>query len=523
MAEHDVPGAAFQQRAKKRQKAIPRLATLDWLHGLHSALDDGLPHKGLSAFKVPPKAFDEDETPDYNVENIPLLTLGTDEESKQRTAFHFLRDQGFSCLLLKPIHHRRHNDNGLAFGEAGWSSILKKASIIGNCVFGPMLSSTFMSDFRDVSVDIAATVGPDDATFLLVWPWICRSRDWHRDEEINRAARQRFLTELPAEAVAFKKQTKGSKSKWNSLLTQQEEGRTGNPVKFYLLLHMALQKGWISSYEDLWKQAHVPALVKSLASVFEMKANQKKAGKPNKKASLPSSAPASSTDPIAITPATAPAEPSAMATDPWFGSVNTLHTVLKLLADPDAVLKQDVSVHVASATMKAHHHDTTEVKSPEETRAYYVRQAMWGFMPELHGIVGALYRINDLRKLGMMVAFPPSEAGMQLDDPKVARDDQIAQMVWRGVTALLKYHGSSKLFHVSSVPGMWAGLLSESAEERSAAMTRWKATWCSYAAVKEHDTLFELAARHACDCRAAHDLARMCRTSNWEVVQRVQD
>lgn len=75
-AADGAPSAETQQKAKKRNKTIPKLATSDWLHALHTTLDVGLPHGGLKAFHVPPMRFDEDESPSYKVEQTPLLTIG---------------------------------------------------------------------------------------------------------------------------------------------------------------------------------------------------------------------------------------------------------------------------------------------------------------------------------------------------------------------------------------------------------------------------------------------------------------
>lgn len=96
-----------QQLRKKRAKAIPHLATLDWLRAIDNSLRCGLGGNVLATFKVAPEPFDARESEASSVDCVPLLVLGMDSESKQRSGFFYMRSLGFSVVMLQPLHHRK--------------------------------------------------------------------------------------------------------------------------------------------------------------------------------------------------------------------------------------------------------------------------------------------------------------------------------------------------------------------------------------------------------------------------------
>lgn len=183
-----MPSAENQQRKVKKLKTSPKLATSDWLHALHTSLDIGLPHGGLAKFLPEQRAFDEPERDSFKVENVPLLTIGADQEAKQRTGIFYLISRGFSVTSLQPIHHRRNNDLNLAFQAAGFASVLKRCVIKANAAYGPFGTGLFMSDLRDASVDVSNNLDPNHPLVAAMWPRICKdfSVSWPLPLRFNR-------------------------------------------------------------------------------------------------------------------------------------------------------------------------------------------------------------------------------------------------------------------------------------------------------------------------------------------------
>ena len=174
------------------------------------------PRKGkhlVQAYLPENQSFDAEETDTFDASATPLLCIGCDEESKQRSGFHFLRHRGFSVLLFPPIQHRRHNDTNGALKRAGLENLLKKSMIVGNCVYGPYVRGLFHNDLREISVDLSRNLSPNDPVLLACWQRICLSQGWTRDEDTNEQARRKFLDDLPSLPVCMQKGVKASTSK----------------------------------------------------------------------------------------------------------------------------------------------------------------------------------------------------------------------------------------------------------------------------------------------------------------------
>lgn len=372
----EKPSAEQQQRQRKRQKTIPKLATSDWLHALHTTLDIGLPHGGLRPFLPEARAFDEDETDSFKVEDIPLLTIGSDQEGKQRTGSYYLLHRGFSMVLLQPIHHRRNNDLSLAFEAAGFSSLLRRCMIKANVAYGPFCTGLFMSDLRDASVDISENMSYHHPLLMTLWPRIVRDKTLVLPEEVDERGRRRFLLELPCSPAAATKGIKCSYNKWMSILDAVEYGDAHNGEKLLILLYLGLQKGWISSYEDLWDEARCPKIVNEMSKAFaylqpapKAQARPKRAAAtsdPPCASSSSSSAPSRPAGGESATGGTSGGDGARPGPDPKDirqGTVNTVHVVLRLLANPDEEMKSRVALMVADPVRQAHKDDIHSVRS----------------------------------------------------------------------------------------------------------------------------------------------------------------
>lgn len=106
---------------------------------------------------------------------------------------------------------------------------------------------------------------------------------------------------------------------------------------------------------------------------------------------------------------------------------------------------------------------------------------------------------------------------------QVVSDDSIAAMIWRLTRNILKQRSLSMLWHVSCCVGVWAGFLPDQEAQRAEAMNNFRGLWESYLECKGSriPDMQAAAERHSCDCRAAQDMARLCKSSGWVVDERV--
>lgn len=354
-------------------------------------------------------------------------------------------------------------------------------------------------------------------------------------EEVGEEGRASFLRSLPASPVAATKGIKCSYKKWMSVLDTVEYGDAHNSTKMLLLLYLGLQKGWIESYEDLWEPSKCPKIIQSMAKAFGGNTAEKR--KRGGRAEAPgggSGALASAAAPGATGSAAASSSSSAAAApakggeedkEARKGAANTLHVVLRLLANPDEEAKSRVALMAADAVRMAHKKDIRDVRSAASTRDFYAKMSLWGFMGELKGVVQSLQNFSKMEGLGMTTEFPPSLLAMSITAPKVKHDDLMAELVWRLVKSILKFRGMSCLWFVSSCPGMWGAFLSADGADRQIAMDRFKEHWEAYSVCKSSNLLALKAAaeRHPCNSRCAHDMARLCKSAGWQTDARVQE
>jgi hypothetical protein len=115
--------------------------------------------------------------------------------------------------------------------------------------------------------------------------------------------------------------------------------------------------------------------------------------------------------------------------------VNTLHAVLRLLADPDEELKARVVMLVTNAIRLQHKQDIHDVRSVDGVRSYYISMADWGFMPEIVGTLAALDDLKGMARAGMTASFPPSLKSMALTDMKACV--VLVLLFWRSAQELV--------------------------------------------------------------------------------------
>lgn len=87
----------------------------------------------------------------------------------------------------------------------------------------------------------------------MLWPRICAERCFFDPSETDFSARQRYLQKLSTSRVATTKGPRASNMRWLSILDAIRYADEENTTKLFLLLYHAIQKQWITSYEDIWK------------------------------------------------------------------------------------------------------------------------------------------------------------------------------------------------------------------------------------------------------------------------------
>lgn len=86
--------------------------------------------------------------------------------------------------------------------------------------------------------------------------------------------------------------------------------------------------------------------------------------------------------------------------------MNTLHVVLRLLANPDEEAKARVVLLAAGAVRRAHKDDIHNVRSVDGVRNFYIKMSSWGFMQDIKGTLMPLDDLAGLSRLEMAMSFP---------------------------------------------------------------------------------------------------------------------
>lgn len=261
-----------QQMTKKRAKTIPLLATFDWLRALDNSLRCGLGADGLATFQVEGAGFDATDSDTFNVDTVPLLTLGMDSESKQRSGFYYMRSRGFSVVMLQPLHHRKNNDVELALSRAGFMPTMKRRLLIANIAYGPWHTSVFHLYMRDSACDLSTNLSADDGTLLMLWPRICTEKGWAEQHEKGPDARKAFIADNAISRTAVTKGPKASHMRWMSIL---QSIAYADRELMAILLHQAIQKQWVVSFEDIWKLKDAPVMAKRVSAILPALTNQR--------------------------------------------------------------------------------------------------------------------------------------------------------------------------------------------------------------------------------------------------------
>lgn len=195
------------------------------------------------------------------------------------------------------------------------------------------------------------------------------------------------------------------------------------------------------------------------------------------------------------------------------------------MASHDDEERARLALLVLRLVMDQHSYDTSKVRSADEVAQHFAYLASWGFMDELRAVTVTLQDLVSMQRIGMVAQFDAHTLKSANKHPDmVEANDAVAVMHWRLLTQVLAERASSMLWHVWCVPGLWAGFLASDEAVAQESLKFFKKLWCSYAAAQKHalPTAKQIADRHSCDCRAAHDMARLCEASQWVMNGRIR-
>lgn len=235
----------------KRNKAIPRLASLYWIRDFDHALQEGLGH-GLS-FWIPndKRAWDDDMAP--GEEDPGCLTVCMDQQQVQWCAAWFLSGHLDMQVnwIFGPVH-RRSNDIDKALSKAGYygSCLLRLFEL--NIAYGPWANGAIFGQMREQALDLVAGMSSDDALLAKLWPRICEDKGWRSDEETNSASRQKYIDDFASLRMVQFKGPRASTSRWCSLLGAMRQEDTYYHDKLLLMASLCCDKGWASSWDKLF-------------------------------------------------------------------------------------------------------------------------------------------------------------------------------------------------------------------------------------------------------------------------------
>ena len=224
-----------------------RKATCEWLIDLDNAATNSwsLPIKDW----IPaPKAWDADFAEGEQPGRLVVLT--NDELQVQLCGEHFMERQlGTSTWCFNGPFHRRANDFERALAKARKLGALHRALMWLNIAYGPWKGGANMKNMEDTVYEAIQKLTADEAIVNLFWPFVRRARGWHRPEETDRAARIRWLANLPSCRVFAQSVPVASTSRWMSAVVS---------LKFHAPFHY--DRLFIISIMLCFQGLHLPLL-----------------------------------------------------------------------------------------------------------------------------------------------------------------------------------------------------------------------------------------------------------------------
>ena len=193
-----------------------RVPTFNMSADLENSMVAGIGHS-FGPWLPEPLGWDADLEPgSERVANMAVINV---DECALNHAFanfskHYL---GAAFWFRFGTFHRRSNDMMRAMALSRLIGSAQKAIVWLSCTHGAWVQAPFLRAFRETAADIPKIYGPNSRPVMLFWPWVCADRSWTNPEDVNEAARQKWLNSIPGAQAACSKNRTASLKKWMSV------------------------------------------------------------------------------------------------------------------------------------------------------------------------------------------------------------------------------------------------------------------------------------------------------------------
>ena len=523
-------GANVIHREAKTLAKTPYLATLDWVLGLHGSMEDSLLH-GLEWYK--PKRqrtfnddFEEDEKDDDN-----FLVICMDEEQKQLRGYFFMeRCLGLNTFLFMPPMHRRHNDWTNAAARSNNYDVVALTIFERNVAFGPYNKGGNAQELWEVGLELMQFIDADDPFLLKVWPLICSGKEWYTDEETCRGARERFIASLTTARPFSVKGNRAAPSKWAGVLRAIEEERPDAGVKLLGIGFIAIKRGWISCWEDLYDQGRKIFQLKddAMDTLFpeEVEAEVLVEDGAACAAAAPAAVPIAvakgkgkaKAKPKALSTAKAKAKARAKVSRLISSSANAMHACGRLLTNQDFLDIQEGMYALSVGLLAEHRQAIMTMKSREGMLEYYRANALGSWREPLWSAMETICSLKAFRRVvGLTTEFPAVlKKRYTPDHPTVVAEDNLARTFWNFTSHLLAERAASCQRYSTSYPLLLGGMLGDESEI-IATIAKFKIDWEAYCSARccKIDVVMTACDRSSLNSRAMEQTARYAKRAGW--------
>ncbi len=498
-------------KGKKLRKA-PRTTTLDYINALDNALDGGLGRRlhdfaEDKAFLANPVVLGSRQVSGTanNPEptQIPAtLTICTDEGSPQIAMMYFLLyELRLLMVAFRDPAHRCWNDVGNALKSCNLYSTILTSTLVFNLHYGPWKGAAWFSQIIDAATDMVTFLDPDDRLLVSVWDSICVDRGWHGSDATGAEARSVFLAGLQDVRAVTNKGPQVAGARWFSWMHAAAFWDKEWHTRLVLLLFICIQNGVLNARSTLFRSATKPPVpddapdpgLQPGPAGSSGSGAASSSGQPAVHASGPEAA--SSSHQARVPAAVAEGQPKVgTAQDTMAAQAeslaekrkkckNTMHLALTLLADSDMLWRVRLILLTCEPITAMHTEYMSELTSPSQVLACYVKWATWQWLPVLHKVVGILSDAAKLKRIGFKVAFGHITATSDQAKQRAHHEDASASEMAQLVFHLVKNRACSMLYYCASYPGMLAAILAEDPVVSKVALEK----------LREHTAAFEAA------------------------------
>ena len=453
-----------------------------------------------------------DDFRDGEVDSNNILIITVDEEQKQLRGLYFVqRCLHLNLERLMPPFHSRNNACVRALHRAGVWEVALLAIFQRNCVFGPFKKSGNFQQLWETGLDLSESLQENNPFLLRVWPAICKRKGWQSPSETDAQARVQFIKQLPTARPFAKKGMKVSPGKWMGVFESIAFEREGADIKLLGVACIALQKGWIDSWDGLLD----PRAMQDIVALQEDEHGGGDAMPPSG-----SGAASSSTGPLVPAPKAAPAAKAAARANVCKFIQRSEHSLLglgRLLANVEYRDMLEVLHVLYAGVWKEHVWAVHLLKGSETVKEYYLRMALGEWLKAMYSAIECTCDIDKFRFVsGFTLQLTRDVVGdLTLESPRVASEDALATKVFRILSYLLTEAVTTSMRH-STYPMCFAAVYGNDGE-RGERMANFRKDWEAYVACRAVmlPSVRALARRSPLNTRVWELMARYAKAEGW--------